>query len=119
MEIETWLVARKSSIKMMARPKFNYFRSRKHLMNVASLPCQNCYIEGQTQAAHSIWAEHGKARSLKASDEFTAALCQVCHQEIDQGAKLSKEQRRMLWDLAYYRTVNRLKSQGVWPDHLP
>jgi hypothetical protein len=99
-------------------PKFNYYRSIKHLKNVANLPCQNCYIEDQTQAAHSNWAEHGKGRGIKASDEFTAALCQSCHTELDQGSRLSKEQRRMLWNLAYHRTVNRLKGQGLWPDEL-
>jgi hypothetical protein len=102
----------------MMIPKFNYFRSRKHLMNVAELPCQNCYIEGQTQAAHSNWAEHGKARGLKASDEFTAALCQRCHTELDQGARLTKEQRRMLWQMAYQKTVAKLKANGKWPDEL-
>jgi hypothetical protein len=99
-------------------PKFNYFRSNKHLKNVASLACQVCGVEGQTQAAHSNQLKHGKGRGIKASDEFTAALCQTCHTELDSGAKLSKEQRRMLWDLAYYRTVNRLKSQGIWPKEL-
>ena len=86
---------------------------------MADLPCQNCYIEGQTQAAHSNWAEHGKGRGIKASDEYTAALCQTCHFEIDQGATLNKEQRRYLWDFAYQRTVNRLKDQGLWPIHEP
>jgi hypothetical protein len=100
------------------RPKFNYFRSKKHLMNVASLPCQNCYIEGQTQAAHSNWAEHGKGRGIKASDEFTAALCQACHFELDQGARLTKEQRRDLWQMAYQKTVIRLKAGNLWPDEL-
>jgi hypothetical protein len=99
-------------------PKFNYYRSTKHLKNVASLPCQNCYIEGQTQAAHSNWSEHGKGRGIKASDEYTAALCQTCHMELDSGARLSKEQRRSLWQMAYQRTVNRLKSQNLWPDEL-
>ena len=103
---------------MIARPKQQYFRSRKHLMNVAELPCQNCYIEGQTQAAHSNWAEHGKARGLKASDEYTAALCQKCHTELDQGARLNKEQRRILWQMAYQKTVAKLKGQGKWPDEL-
>jgi hypothetical protein len=105
---------------MIARPKQHYFRSRTHLMNVASLPCQNCYIEGQTQAAHSNWVDlGGKARGLKASDEYTAALCQSCHQQIDSGAKLTKEQRRELWTMAWQKTMNRLKSSGQWPDHLP
>jgi hypothetical protein len=100
-------------------PKFNYYRSKKHLKNVASLPCQNCYIEDQTQAAHSNWADWGnKGRGIKASDEFTAALCQTCHTELDSGAKLSREQRRELWQMAYQKTVIRLKSQGLWPDEL-
>ena len=104
---------------MIARPKQQYFRSRKHLMNVAELPCQNCYIEGQTQAAHSNWAEHGKARGLKASDEYTAALCQACHTELDSGARLTKEQRRDLWQMAYQRTVNRLVKNNLWPVDIP
>ena len=99
-------------------PKFSYFRSKAHLKNVANLPCQNCYIEGQTQAAHSNWSEHGKGRGIKASDEYTAALCQTCHMELDSGARLTKEQRRSLWQMAYQRTVNRLKSQNLWPDEL-
>mgnify|MGYP006283915161 CR=1 FL=1 len=102
----------------MKFPKFNYFRSKKHLQNVAELPCQNCGIEGQTQAAHSNLAEHGKGRGIKASDEFTAALCQKCHTELDQGARLTKEQRRMLWQMAYQRTVSLLKNKGLWPTEI-
>jgi hypothetical protein len=97
----------------MMIPKFSYYRSKKHLKNVASLPCQTCGIEGQTQAAHSNWAEHGKGRGIKASDEFTAALCQTCHTELDQGSHLSKEQRRQMWDKAYEKTKERLREQGI------
>ena len=100
-------------------PKYKYFRSKTHLKNVAGLPCQNCYIEGETQAAHSNWSDWGnKGRGIKASDEFTAALCQTCHTELDSGAKLSRDQRRELWQMAYQRTVIRLKYQGLWPDEL-
>ena len=95
-------------------PKFSYFRSKAHLKNVASLPCQNCGMEGQTQAAHSNWAEHGKGRGIKASDIFTAALCQTCHAELDQGQHLSKEQRRQLWEAAFERTKQRLKQENKW-----
>ena len=84
-------------------------------MNVADLPCQNCYIEGQTQAAHSNWAEHGKGRGIKASDEYTAALCQTCHAELDSGTRLNKEQRRDLWQMAYQKTVNKLVEKNLWP----
>jgi len=104
---------------MIARPKQQYFRSRKHLMNVASLPCQNCYVDGQTQAAHSNWVDlGGKGRGLKSSDEYTAALCQSCHGMIDSGARLTKEQRRDLWVMAWQKTMAKLKGQGKWPDEL-
>jgi len=34
---------------------------------------------------------------IKAHDCFTAALCQSCHHELDQGKNLSREQREDLW----------------------
>ena len=88
----------------MTRAKFPYFRSRAHLMAVAALDCQLCGKGGPSQAAHSNQAIHGKGRSIKASDEYTAALCQSCHMEIDSGHNLTGEQRAQLWDLAYQRT---------------
>jgi len=106
-------------IKSLKYPKFPYFRSTTHLRNVASLPCQCCDLEGQTQAAHSNWAIHGKAKSLKASDEYTAALCQACHYELDQGNKLSKDERQKMWIMAHIRTYNKLKSLGLWPQDVP
>ena len=93
----------------MMFPKQNYFRSKKYLKLVASLPCQICGMENQTQAAHSNWAEFGgKGKSLKASDEFTAALCQTCHWEIDQGVKLTKQQRQEMWQAAHEKTIKAL-----------
>ena len=86
------------------RPKFNYWRSKQHLKNVASLPCQHCGREGQTQAAHSNLAIHGKARSLKSSDEYTAALCFPCHHELDAGGKLNKQEKQEMWFRAFRNT---------------
>jgi hypothetical protein len=73
-------------------------------MAVSALDCQLCGKGGPSQAAHSNQAIHGKGRSIKASDEYTAALCQSCHAEIDSGSHLTGEQRAQLWDLAYQRT---------------
>ena len=89
--------------------KFNYVRDKAHLNRVASLPCQLCGLEGQTQAAHSNQAKHGKGRGVKASDEFTAALCQECHSQIDQGKGLLKQGRIDLWEFAYKNTLEALK----------
>ena len=99
-------------------PKFNYFRSKKHLKNVASLACQHCGIEGYTQAAHSNQLKHGKAKAMKSSDEFTAALCLKCHYELDQGKNLSKDERIEMWEQAHKRTKTELKRLGVWPEEL-
>jgi hypothetical protein len=96
----------------MLFPKFAYIRNKKHLQTVAALPCQLCFIEGQTQASHSNQSKHGKGRSIKASDEFTAALCQKCHAEIDQGRTLTQTQRESMWDLAYTRTLKLLENHA-------
>ena len=79
------------------RQKFQYFRSKKHLKNVASLPCQHCGLEGQTQAAHSNMAVQGKGRGIKASDVFAAALCFACHHDLDAGHSLTKEQKQKMF----------------------
>ena len=99
-------------------PKFNYFRSKKHLKNVASLECQHCGTDGFTQAAHSNQLIHGKGRGIKASDEFTAALCLMHHFELDQGSNLTKEQRVEMWNKAHEKTVQKLKDRGLWPDEV-
>lgn len=96
----------------MKFPKFAYIRNKKHLQAVAALPCQICFKEGETQASHSNSAKHGKGRSIKASDEFTAALCPSCHYEIDQGRTLTQTQRESMWDLAYTRTNKLLENHA-------
>jgi len=57
----------------------------------------------------------GKGRGIKASDEFTAALCQTCHFQLDQGNKLSKQERQDMWTESHIRTYKKLKSLGLWP----
>lgn len=93
-------------------PKFPYKRDKKRLKAVAALACQLCFREGRTQASHSNQALHGKGRSIKASDEFTAALCCTCHVEIDQG-KGDKAQKEAMWNLAFERTEKLLKKIAI------
>jgi len=94
--------------------KSNYWRSRDYLKAVAELPCMRCGKEGQTQAAHSNQMAHGKGKGIKASDEYTAALCLRCHYEIDMGKELTKEQRKEEWDKAWIRTIEELKERKRW-----
>lgn len=85
---------------------------------VGSLPCQRCDSMGQEQTtrttvAHSNQLKHGKGRGLKAPWWQVAALCEQCHVEIDQGNRLSKQERREQWDEAHDLTINRLFSEGL------
>ena len=100
-------------------PKHNYVRSKKLLKLVASLDCQHCGSGHMVQAAHSNMAKHGKGRGIKASDEYTAALCLKCHYEIDQGTRLSKSERQQAWNIAHYKTVKALTDSGQWPVDIP
>ena len=96
--------------------KHKYIRSKKLLKLVAGLDCQACGSGEMVQAAHTNWGG-GKGRGIKADDNLVAALCLKCHYEIDQGAKLSKEERMQMWQKAHARTVNSLRS--VWPVDIP
>jgi hypothetical protein len=66
---------------------------------VRQLPCASCGITGRTQAAHSNQLRFGKGRGIKASDAAIMALCAHgfnapgCHAELDQGSKLTKQER--------------------------
>lgn len=106
----------------MAAPvaKFEYVRSPALLKACRQIACQNCRREdGTVVAAHSNWAQHGKGKSIKASDVFVAALCFTCHSMLDQGSTLSREQRQELWTAAWVKTVAELVRRGLWPQGVP
>lgn len=104
---------------MTARPKFTYVRSPRLMVAYRAIPCQNCGREdGTVCGAHSNWAEHGKGKSIKASDNYCASLCSRCHSTIDQGYHLSDIERKSIWTLAHIKTVNLLKKLGLWPTEI-
>lgn len=80
--------------------------------HVASLPCQKCGAYG-SQVAHSNALRDGKGRGIKAYPWRVAALCAECHAEIDQGSRLTKEQRREEWDEAHRKTIGELFARGL------
>ena len=85
------------------------YRNKKLLELLRQLPCQNCGIEnGTIVACHTNQSKHGKGMSMKAPDSLVAALCSTCHYELDNGRKLSKEERVHLWDQAYIKTMQYL-----------
>jgi hypothetical protein len=81
-------------------------RTSKLLRSLRDAPCQICGIEdGTVVAAHSNQMRDGKGRGLKAHDYRIAALCFTCHAEIDQGNKMSREERLDAWENAHRKTI--------------
>jgi hypothetical protein len=90
------------------------YRNKKLLEACRQLPCQLCQTEdGTVIAAHSNQLLDGKGKGIKASDYRIAALCFTCHMDIDQGNKLSKEQRREFWETAHRNTIGELFERGL------
>jgi cytochrome c553 len=81
------------------------YRNKKLLELCRELPCQLCgRIDGTVCAAHSNQQRDGKGTAIKASDAMIASLCSSCHHDLDNGNKLSKQERVELWELAHRLT---------------
>ncbi|GGX32643.1 hypothetical protein GCM10007242_44470 [Pigmentiphaga litoralis] len=74
---------------------------------------EQCYLRlvgvclGATGAAtvvpaHSNQAVHGKGKGIKAHDRFTVPACHACHAEIDSGNRMTRVQKALAWDTAYF-----------------
>jgi hypothetical protein len=82
------------------------YRNKQLLELVRQSPCQVCgRQDGTVVAAHSNQLRDGKGRGLKANDYRIAAMCFSCHSDLDQGTKMSKEERVDLWDEAHRKTI--------------
>jgi hypothetical protein len=90
------------------------YRNKKLLEAVRDCPCQLCGAQdGTIVAAHSNQMRDGKGRGLKAHDYRIAALCFKCHYEIDQGAKMSRQERVDAWESAHRSTIGWLFESGL------
>jgi hypothetical protein len=90
------------------------FRSKKLLEACRSLECQICGTEdGTICAAHSNSQRDGKGMGTKASDAAIAALCFMCHAQMDQGRKWDKTEKRELWKEAHLKTMRALIERGL------
>lgn len=90
--------------------KQSTYRSRKWLDAVKTIDyCVLCNTYCQVQPAHR---NEGKGMGLKVDDCASAALCNNCHHEIDNGKELTREERRILLDKAIVLTVIQLARIG-------
>lgn len=84
------------------------YRNKKLLEAIRESPyCLSCGSDndGTVVAAHSNQLRDGKGRGIKAHDFRVAAMCYRCHSELDQGNKLSREERVELWEEAHRATI--------------
>lgn len=97
------------------------YRSPKLLSLARGQSCVNCGAEDDTTvAAHSNMSEHGKGKSIKAHDVYSAHLCFRCHSWADQGSGKdptgvydgTREDKALMMRRAIDRTLLRLFQTG-------
>lgn len=82
------------------------YRNKKLLETVREASCMNCGAQdGTVVAAHSNSLADGKGKGIKAPDFKIAALCFRCHYDLDQGSKMTKQERRDMWLNAHVKTI--------------
>ena len=90
------------------------YRNKKLLEIVRQAPCQHCGIEdGTVVAAHSNQLRDGKGRGIKAHDYRIASLCYRCHSDLDQGSKMSKQERVEMFEEAHRKTIGELFEREI------
>lgn len=101
---------------------YNYVRSPRLLATARDQSCTHCGVrDGTVVAAHSNQLQHGKGKSLKAHDCFTAWLCCRCHDFADGRSgvdplglyRATRADRQAMWTRAFDRTLVQLWLQGL------
>lgn len=69
----------------------------KRLEKIRLMICCACGADAPSQAAHSNFGIHGKAKGMKADDRYTLPLCQKCHSDLDQNLLQQTRQQQMDW----------------------
>jgi hypothetical protein len=83
------------------------YRNKKLLAMAKDAPyCFCCGEYSETiVAAHSNQIRDGKGKSIKSHDYRIAYCCYSCHTKIDTSNKLSKEEKKELWESAHRKTI--------------
>lgn len=108
-------MARGQALKPKAPMKRRYKAAAARQNREYALACygEPCYLRLVPCArretvvpCHSNQQKHGKGTGHKADDLYTVPGCLHCHHELDQGSRLSKDERREAWDGAYARWIS-------------
>ena len=66
-----------------------------------------------TVAAHSNRLIHDKGLGIKAHDCYIVWACSSCHTEIDQGNKLSQQEKIEYWNVGFQKTILQMFLQSI------
>jgi hypothetical protein len=95
----------------------NHHVRDRALLNLAyEFPCLlrlPCCEGGAGEPAHSNQPRHGKGGALKAHDCFHVPACRSCHQEFDQGGAMTRDEKRELWERAFFEYLPLLWQRGL------
>jgi len=89
---------------------------------VAAMPCMNCGINDNSQAAHP---NTNKAKGMKADDRLCFPLCAVrfnapgCHYLFDQHQLFPRSERAAVERQWAAQTRTAIQLAGLWPKNLP
>jgi len=94
------------------------YRNRKYLNEVAGLmECQLCgKMDGTIVPAHysgKYSSSFGKGMGQKAADHCVAALCHICHTDMDDYVMGNDDARAARFMIAILRTQHALLRNGV------
>ena len=92
-------------------PKSARIKSKAYLKWVASLPCMNCKIEGDTIVAHHLKGRHAPLSGgvgYKADDWLTMPLCFKCHIEMHDSGYLKDWQAEFI-----LKTLDKAFDDGI------
>lgn len=93
------------------------FRSRALLNLCYEFDCllqiEGVCTGGTGEPCHANWPEHGKGMGMKAHDCYAVPGCRACHMALDQGSKLSGEQRKDIWHRAFWKFLAMLWNRGM------
>lgn len=88
-------------------------RDPKRLMKIRLMDCCcGCGRKAPSQAAHSNFSKHGKARGLKADDRYTIPLFHECHAKFDQYNMGMNRQQSLEWFEAKVKYINEVLERG-------
>lgn len=93
------------------------FRSRDLLNLCYEFDCllqiEGVCTGGVGEPCHANWPEHGKGMGMKAHDCYAVPGCRACHMALDQGSKLTGEQRKDIWLRAFWKYLPMLWERGL------